>query len=120
MSTRANLTVWDREFYLSSDGYPEFVLEELMELRSGKREALFNCYENLEQGSGSIIDYAYDFTSENDDIVVTVSGNLEEYDWSRCPNWEVIERTPRSVKLKLRPVPTIEDRICQEREATDV
>jgi len=100
MSTRANLKVWDREFFLDCNGYPEYVLEEVMELRSGKKEALFACYENLEQGKGSFADYEYDFTDQDGEIVVIVSGETEDCNWSQCPSWEIIESSRKSVKLR--------------------
>ena len=118
MSTRANITVWGREFYQSSDGYPSQVVEKYLtntariwrrtDFQEGiKDRILLDYYENYEQGSGSTVDYGYDITDQDGEIIVIVSGhNLEDYEWEKeCPSWEVIsELHPDcdSVKLKLR------------------
>lgn len=121
MSTHANISVWGREFYQNSDGYPRVVVEECLTEHAQKwreyhhpekggnilalrNEILLEYYENYEHSYGSQVDYSYDITDQGGELIVIVNGySLENYNWEEeCPHWEVIgDPAEGPVKLKL-------------------
>jgi hypothetical protein len=105
VSTGANITLWDREFVLNSDGYPKYVLGELLtEWEGNKDSLLLDFYENLPHGRMEGADYSYDINYQNGTLVVVVGGHsLNEVNWGEeCPAWLLLGAPePSSAKLVL-------------------